>query len=162
MSDPVGGAWNMDLVWIVVLAAGLGMIGGAAKVIGVAPAERKWPAGLFVGAIASVAAFYVLAPETPLKIVSACLISGYMGPVLLDALEARFKVLVAEQKAERAIEVGRQALNVAETAARSATPPQPPTPPNPNLPPAQPPSPDLAAVDRLRSQLVAIESLRAR
>jgi hypothetical protein len=147
--------WQRELLYVVLLAAGLGLVGGIAKVSrGVAddkPSAQQVIGCLTVGAIAATAAFYILEPATPLKFVSACLISGYMGPALLDALEARFKLFVAESKVARLADIGTRALDVAESAVTT-------TPPAQATLPGELASPDLTTtIAALRAELVAVE-----
>lgn len=113
--------WNV--VAVVGIAAVLGIIGGGARLARLARVERTAiGASLFVAGIASVAAFYVLEPATPLKFVAACLLAGYTGPAVLDALEARFKLEVAQQKAARATQVSQQLADVADKALAASGP----------------------------------------
>lgn len=114
------------------IAAVLGVIGGAARLARSATDEKptRWKiaAGLFIGAIAAIAAFYVLAPTTPLKFVAACVIAGYSGPALLDAIETRFKLVVAEAKVKRLADAGARAVAIADEAVRSGGPAMSPSP----------------------------------
>lgn len=132
MSDvEFGSVWDLDVLWIVLLAAGIGALGGYARSLRPGDPQPKLFPSIVLGAIAAIAAFYVLAPTTPLKLIASCIIAGYAGPALLDSLETRFKLMVAEQKADRAIEIGEQAINLADetaAAARQARPPGDPPP----------------------------------
>jgi len=99
-----------------------GAIGGLARAFGAVPPPTSRRASLAksmaVGAVAAVAGFYVLEPETALRFVAAALISGYSGPALLDALDARFRVLAAEARAAAAVSAGRAALDKADSTVR--------------------------------------------
>lgn len=110
------------VVALVLIALVLGFFGGLARVVKQAteaspPKLSVWPAigGALVGAVAGVAAFYILTPTTSLRFISASLIAGYAGPALLDALEARFKLLSAEARANHAVDAGIRALDAADT-----------------------------------------------
>lgn len=112
-----GSIWSADALGMAGIAAAIGAVGGFARfarnVWGSATGEtrpRVFVTSVFVGAIAAVAMLYALDPSTGLKFVAACLVGGYAGPTLLDVLEARFKLLVAENKAAMAIDAGERAV----------------------------------------------------
>lgn len=112
--------WVLKVLWLVLMAAAIGAIGGLGRYFREEEGadNRRLFKSIFLGAIAAVAAFYILEPTTPLKMIAACIISGYAGPTVLDALETRFKLLMAQEKAAQAIQVGEEAVKlVNETAA---------------------------------------------
>jgi predicted MFS family arabinose efflux permease len=145
-------SFDGEVVLLVLLAAGLGVIGGVARIarFGERPNVRAIVSALFVAAVAAIAAFYVLDPTTPLKFISACIIAGYAGPAVLDGLEARFKLAIAEQKAERATKVGKEAVAVAKRAIEGE--------PESVKPGAKPVSLESEVV-RLETELARIEAL---
>ena len=117
-----------DVLCMSLLAAGVGVIGGLARVARLATDEATKPrvkvwfvvSSLFVAAVAAIAAFYVLTPETPLKFIAACVLAGYSGPALLDSVEAKMRVLLAETKAAAATSVGERAVDAAQKAIDAA------------------------------------------
>lgn len=149
--------WVLKILWMVLLAAGIGVVGGLARYFRDDPTARarKLAHSLFLAAIAAVAAFYVLEPTTPLKLIAACLIAGYAAPAVLDGLETRFNLMVAEQKASQAIQVGEEAVQLANEAVAAA---------NQAGPQGQPLTSNLIAndltakVNKLRGQLDAIKT----
>ena len=124
--DP-GSIWSGDALGMAAVGAAIGAVGGLARF-----ARNVWgsPTGdtvprvlissVFVGAVAAVAMLYALDPQTGLKFVAACIVGGYAGPTLLDVLEARFKLLVAENKAAMAVDVGDKAVATATKAIKEA------------------------------------------
>jgi hypothetical protein len=154
--------WTREVLYLSLIAGGIGALGGAARFTRLyvdpptpptaATATAPWKrllGTLFISAVAAVAAFYVLAPATPLKFIAAAVIAGYSGPALLDALEARMRVLVAEAKAAQAVSAGTRALDVAKDAIDAA-----------KLPPADPARTAqelVTKVEGLRKELEAIK-----
>lgn len=142
-----------------VVAVVCGCAGGIARAFGSATPEGS-SRGAFllksalVGAVAAVAGFYVLEPETPLRFVAAALISGYSGPALLDALDARFRVLAAEARANAALAAGRAAIDKADSTLRRLGPQPNATPIA--LAPGDPVAVALAELDAPRARLNAL------
>ncbi len=119
--------FDSKVLWLLLVAAGSGAIGGLARYFrdDAAAREGKLARSIFLGAIAAIAALYLLEPSTALKMIAACIIAGYAGPTVLDALETRVKLMLAEQKAARAIAVGGEAVQLARDAIGSPPPPPP-------------------------------------
>lgn len=101
------------------IAMVLGIVGGVAQ--GFASAEDGRPSwrtlvqrGL-LGAVAAGAVLYLAKPDSGIALVSGSLVAGYTGQALLDALAARAKLKVSE---ERVAVVTRQIVAQAEEQAR--------------------------------------------
>jgi hypothetical protein len=156
--------FTAELVIPLLVALVCGAVGGLARALGSAtpPGSSRMTIlgkSMLVGAVAAVAGFYVLDPESELRFVAAALISGYSGPALLDALDARFRVLAAEARTTAAISAGRAALENADaTLLRIGLQPSSASGP---LAPADPVAVARAHLDVSRARLDALDSTRS-
>lgn len=109
------------------IAFGLGAIGGVIRALTTeAPPDptplRAIDAKLavarlfFVGGIAAVAVMYVTVPSSAMALIGGSLVAGYAGKAILDALESRAKLAVANARAD---ENRRLALRVFDTTSGS-------------------------------------------
>src|SRR5215831_5057359 len=120
--------WDGQTLALLLIAAGIGAVAGLGRLarfpIDKVPRFSAIIGTLVTGAIAAVGAFYVFAPSTSLKFISDCALAGYIGPALLDALDLRFKLLAAEDRATKALAVAEQAVVKAEEALDIASAPR--------------------------------------
>ncbi|MFN0250944.1 MAG: hypothetical protein ACKV2T_28985 [Kofleriaceae bacterium] len=111
-------SFDRDVLYLVLLAAGMGAIGGLARFarLGRVPSPAEAISAMFLGAVAAIAAGYFLDSSSAYKFIAACILAGYAAPAVLDGLAARLKIDVAKHKADRATEVSKKAVEVAKTA----------------------------------------------
>jgi hypothetical protein len=108
--------------WVVfVIVALFGMLGGFAHKL-ISPPEDKttWPGYLVVGAVASLAVLFVFAPSDPVRLFALSLAAGYGGKTVLNALEAKVKIALAEAKTEQVKEDGKTAVDAGKEAISQA------------------------------------------
>lgn len=157
MSDIV---FDSKVLCLLLVAAGAGALGGLARYFRDDAAARKgtFLRSVLLGATAAVAALYLLEPRTALKLIAMGIAAGYAGPTVLDALETRVKLMLAEQKAARAIQIGEEAVQLAREAI-DQPPPQPPEGPHTKSLVRGASASDLAErVNKLQSQLAIIKT----
>ena len=108
--------------WVVIIIAAVsGIIGGLAHKL-TAPLDDKTSLWVYtiVGGVASLAVLYILSPPDGIKLIALSLAAGYGGKAVLDALEARVKIALAQADAAQAKETGQKAIKAAKKAVNMA------------------------------------------
>lgn len=98
----VGNLKSFDTWIIILIAAGFGALGGYAHKLTSPPEDKTpWWKLLIVGAVASLAVLFIFTPEDAVRLIALSLAAGYGGKSVLDALEAKVKVALAQAETAR-------------------------------------------------------------
>lgn len=108
--------------WVVLFTvAFFGMLGGFAHKL-TSPNDKTSGWGyIVVGAVASMAVLFIIVPLEGVRLVALALIAGYGGKAILNALEARVKVVLAmaetakvKEEGKKAVKAGKEVASVAQ------------------------------------------------
>jgi hypothetical protein len=105
-------------VWVVILfIAAFGAIGGLAHKLTSSPEDKtRFLNYIIVGAVASLAVFFIFSVEDVLKLIALAIVAGYGGRSILDALEYKVKAALATSETAKAKEEGQKAVNAGRNA----------------------------------------------
>ena len=105
-------------VWVIIgIVAVFGALGGwAHKLASPTEDQRRWPSFVIVGAVAALAVLFAFGPKDPIKLIALAVVAGYGGKSILDALENRVKLALAEAEVKTAKDQRDQVAAVAKEA----------------------------------------------
>jgi len=93
---------DWSLLWVVLIAAVVGFLGGAIHVWSGADHDLVgnltfWQSGL-LGSLTSICVYFVVTPNVGIKFIALSLIAGYGGKLIMDGLVNRAKLAVSQQE----------------------------------------------------------------
>lgn len=119
VTELVSGINNFNTCIILFLVAIGGAIGSMAHAFA-SPLDDKISVLRYIaiGAIASLAVFFVVMPKEAVRLIALSIVSGYCAKAALNALEARVKIATkVKENGKEAVEVGKKAVNIAQSLA---------------------------------------------
>ena len=112
---------NLDTWEVIAAVSGFGILGGYAHKLTSPPDDKtSLRVYLIVGGVAALAVLYVLSPPDGIRLIALSLAAGYAGKAVLDALEARVKIALAQADAAQAKETGQKAIEASKRAVSMA------------------------------------------
>ena len=104
--------------WVILIVVSIfGMLGGLAHKLTSPPDDKtSLPGYMVVGAVASLAVLFIFVPSDAVRLIALSLAAGYGGRAVLDALEARVKMALAQAETAKAKEGGRRAVETGKEA----------------------------------------------
>ena len=113
---------SIDTWGVVIAVAALGAAGSLVhRAVTDGTIERWWKSGL-VGAVAAVGVAAFSTPGTGTELVGMAALSGFFARSLLAALEARIKLELSRQQADRALSLAGDAIDLSRRTRTPTTP----------------------------------------